>query len=36
MGAVKKSGGIPPFEETREYVERVLRLYQRYKDEARR
>jgi soluble lytic murein transglycosylase-like protein len=34
--AVKKSGGIPPFEETREYVERVLRLYQRYKDEARR
>lgn len=34
--AVKKHGGIPPFAETREYVERVLRYYQRYKDQARR
>lgn len=34
--AVKKHDGIPPFEETREYVERVLRFYQRYKEEARR
>ena len=33
-GAVKKHGGIPPFAETQEYVERVLRFYQRYKEGA--
>lgn len=33
--AVKKHGGVPPFAETREYVERVLRFYQRYKDPMR-
>jgi soluble lytic murein transglycosylase len=26
-GAVERHGGIPPYEETREYVRRVLRLY---------
>ena len=34
--AVKKHGGIPPFAETREYVERVLRFYERYKEQPRR
>lgn len=34
--AVKKHGGVPPFAETREYVERVLRFYQRYKEQPRR
>ncbi|MEW6720647.1 MAG: lytic transglycosylase domain-containing protein [Thermodesulfobacteriota bacterium] len=29
-GAVKKYGGVPPFKETRLYVERVLTLYRRY------
>jgi soluble lytic murein transglycosylase-like protein len=26
-GAVEKHGGIPPYNETREYVRKVLRLY---------
>jgi soluble lytic murein transglycosylase-like protein len=30
-GAVEKHGGIPPFAETREYVRRVLRLYDSYR-----
>ncbi len=29
-GAVDQYGGIPPYRETREYVERVLHYYQRY------
>jgi soluble lytic murein transglycosylase-like protein len=29
-GAVEKYGGVPPFEETREYVRRVNILYRRY------
>ena len=29
-GAVRKYGGIPPYEETREYVRRVRILYRRY------
>jgi soluble lytic murein transglycosylase-like protein len=29
-GAVRKYGGIPPFEETQEYVRRVRILYRRY------
>jgi soluble lytic murein transglycosylase len=29
-GAVEKHGGIPPFAETQEYVERVLHYYRRY------
>jgi soluble lytic murein transglycosylase-like protein len=29
-GAVYKYGGVPPYEETREYVRRVKILYQRY------
>jgi soluble lytic murein transglycosylase-like protein len=31
-GAVKRYGGVPPFEETREYVRRVEILYRRYQD----
>jgi len=27
---VKKYGGVPPYEETREYVRRVRILYRRY------
>lgn len=27
-GAVRKHGGIPPFDETRDYVDRVLKLYE--------
>lgn len=30
-GAVRKYGGIPPYEETREYVRRVQILYRRYR-----
>ena len=30
-GAVEKHGGIPPFAETREYVRRVVRLYDSYR-----
>jgi soluble lytic murein transglycosylase-like protein len=33
-GAVEKHGGIPPFAETREYVRRVLRLYDSYRGGA--
>jgi soluble lytic murein transglycosylase len=29
-GAVRKYGGVPPFKETRLYVDRVLNLYRRY------
>ena len=28
--AVKKYGGIPPYRETRQYVQRVLNLYRKY------
>ena len=31
-GAVQKHGGIPPYAETRAYVERVKLLHQRYKE----
>ena len=31
MNAVEKHGGIPPFAETREYVRRVLRIYDGYR-----
>ena len=30
-GAVERNGGIPPFQETQEYVERVLGYYRSYK-----
>ncbi|MGE5247946.1 MAG: lytic transglycosylase domain-containing protein [Verrucomicrobiota bacterium] len=30
--AVKKYGGVPPYEETRVYVQRVLSLYHQYSD----
>ena len=29
-GAVKKYGGVPPYEETREYVRRIRILHRRY------
>ena len=29
-GAVRKYGGVPPYEETREYVRRIRILYERY------
>ena len=31
-GAVQKHGGIPPYAETRAYVERIQLLHQRYKE----
>ena len=31
-GAVEKHGGIPPFNETREYVRKVLRFYDAFRD----
>jgi soluble lytic murein transglycosylase-like protein len=31
-GAVDRHGGVPPYPETTEYIERVLRYYQRYKN----
>ncbi|MGL5813814.1 MAG: lytic transglycosylase domain-containing protein [Aeromonas sp.] len=34
-GAVQKHGGIPPYAETRAYVERVKLLHQRYRDMLR-
>lgn len=30
--AVRKYGGVPPYPETRDYVDRVLRLYRQYRD----
>ena len=30
--AVRKYGGVPPYRETRDYVERVLRVYERAKE----
>ena len=32
--AVEKYGGIPPYNETRDYVRRVLSFYQNYRDSA--
>ena len=34
--AVKKHQGVPPYEETRTYVQRVLRLYKKYHADFRR
>jgi len=34
--AVKRHGGVPPFEETRGYVKRVLRYYEKYNADFRR
>ena len=31
-GAVDRYGGVPPYPETSDYIERVLRYYQRYKN----
>jgi soluble lytic murein transglycosylase-like protein len=31
-GAVDRYGGVPPYPETTEYIERVMRYYQRYKN----
>jgi soluble lytic murein transglycosylase-like protein len=31
-GAVDRYGGIPPYPETTEYIERVMKYYQRYKN----
>jgi len=31
-GAVDRHGGVPPYQETEEYIERVLRYYERYKN----
>jgi hypothetical protein len=35
-GAVDQYGGIPPYRETREYVERVLHYYRRYDGDSAR
>ena len=34
-GAVQKHGGIPPYEETRTYVARVMGLYEHFRDNRR-
>ena len=34
MGNVEKYGGLPPFEETQNYVANVLSNYRTYKDQA--
>ncbi len=34
--AVTRHGGVPPYDETRTYVERVLRLYKKYHADFRR
>ena len=31
-GAVDRHGGVPPYQETEEYIERVMRYYHRYKN----
>ena len=31
-GAVRRYGGVPPYEETREYVRRIRILHRRYQD----
>jgi soluble lytic murein transglycosylase len=31
-GAVDRHGGVPPYQETEEYIERVMRYYERYKN----
>ena len=31
-GAVDRHGGVPPYPETTEYIDRVMRYYQRYKN----
>jgi len=31
-GAVDRHGGVPPYQETTEYIERVMKYYQRYKN----
>lgn len=33
-GAVKKYGGIPPYQETQNYVKNVLNIYNRYKSQG--
>ena len=33
--AVKRAGGVPNIAETKQYVERVLRLYQQYRDSSK-
>jgi soluble lytic murein transglycosylase-like protein len=31
-GAVDRHGGVPPYQETEEYIERVMKYYHRYKN----
>jgi soluble lytic murein transglycosylase len=31
-GAVDRHGGVPPYQETEEYIERVMRYYERFKN----
>lgn len=31
-GAVDRHGGVPPYQETEDYIERVMRYYERYKN----